>query len=493
MAERLKIEGNFLIVFEDGSPSTEYINAQRARVVPSYDPSDIVRFYENGIVLGKNGVSEYDCTTIIDDRTGSAFTSVAELKTFLSKNLGGFFLSSGNNGRGGLPVSDIDVSGRNSLNTGFGDKITASRIPEISSQFMYGIEDGDAVLITNNGGSFDYDEARVKISTGTDINGYAELKSADFIRYIPGYEGWFSYTWAYNAPVANNRQKGGVWDGNNGFYIGYEGTDFVLGISREGVDTETIIDPSTILLTYIDGSTQPFNPQNGNIYRITYEYLGYGPVDYEIQNPDKTWRLLGRIEYPNSSKQTHITNPYLPLRAIIQNFGNNTDVVGFGGSVAAGSMAPSDAPDVTSRKRSFDAGTNAISGGTTEIITFRNRANFYGIENRIKMRLMLISIATDLAKNGTVELLKNATFTNVPTWTDIDTLNSIVEYSTDALIDTSTGLDMVDFSMAKVDSVFEQVENLELELRPAEYFTVIITTQNPGGDINYSQRWRELF
>jgi len=71
MAERIKIEGNFMIVFEDGSPSTEYINHQRVKITPSYDPSDKVRFFdENSKQLGKNGVVEFDCTTLMDDRTG---------------------------------------------------------------------------------------------------------------------------------------------------------------------------------------------------------------------------------------------------------------------------------------------------------------------------------------------------------------------------------------------------------------------------------------
>jgi hypothetical protein len=419
------------------------------------------------------------------------------LASYLSTKISFFFnpnpveiLNDANNP---LVVTEVDVSGRNSLNSGFGDKITASRIPEISAQFIYGIEDGDAIVNTVGSGLFSIDQVRLKINTGTDANGSVEIKSADFIRYIPGYEGWFTYTWAYDTPVVNSRQKNGIWDGDNGFYIGYEGIDFVLGRSRDGVDDETIINPSTIQLINQDGSTSAFNPQNGNVYRITYEYLGYGPVDYEIQNPNKSWTLLSRIEYPNSSKLTHITNSYLPIRAIIENFGNTTDLVGFSGSVSAGSIMNPANQDISARLQSHNAGTSSVGGGITEIITFRNKAIFNGVDNRIKMRVILLSIATDLSKNATIELLKNATFTNVPTWADKDTNNSIMEISTDATINIATGTDLIDFSMAKVDSIFEKVDYLKLDLRPNDCFTVIIDTQNPGGDVTFSTRWTELF
>ena len=87
MAERLKIEGNFLIIFEDGNPSIEYVNEPRGSVTPVYSSSDTVRFKVNTFFVGV-GKSSFDCTTLIDDRTGLAFASVAELKTYLSTMIG---------------------------------------------------------------------------------------------------------------------------------------------------------------------------------------------------------------------------------------------------------------------------------------------------------------------------------------------------------------------------------------------------------------------
>jgi hypothetical protein len=101
MAERLKIDGNFLLVFEDGNPSIEYIRTQRVDVTPRYSEDDFVSFFINGAQQGYNKTS-FNCTTIINDTTGFAFVSVAALKTFLSSNLG-----SGNSGLVSAAWGDI--------------------------------------------------------------------------------------------------------------------------------------------------------------------------------------------------------------------------------------------------------------------------------------------------------------------------------------------------------------------------------------------------
>ena len=87
MAERLKIDGNVLVVFEDGNESIEYIRAKRCNVVPRFDSSDNVQFFQEGLI-GVN-TQTFNSATIINDLTGLAFTSVPYFKSFLSANLSG--------------------------------------------------------------------------------------------------------------------------------------------------------------------------------------------------------------------------------------------------------------------------------------------------------------------------------------------------------------------------------------------------------------------
>jgi len=96
MAERLKIEGNFLVVFEDGNPLNEYINNPLSVTTFDVDTDGSLRFYYDASVLSGlprntfllgGDKSDFDSATIIDDRSGLAFASIAELKSFLRTKL----------------------------------------------------------------------------------------------------------------------------------------------------------------------------------------------------------------------------------------------------------------------------------------------------------------------------------------------------------------------------------------------------------------------
>ena len=46
MADRLKIEGNFLVLFEDGNPLNEYISSPKAVTIARFPDSSNVQFYQ---------------------------------------------------------------------------------------------------------------------------------------------------------------------------------------------------------------------------------------------------------------------------------------------------------------------------------------------------------------------------------------------------------------------------------------------------------------
>jgi len=108
MAERLKIEGNFMTIFENGTPSIEYINEQRVKLTPRYTDSDEVEFLVNNIPQGKAGKSRFDCTTIINDSSGSVFPTVQDLKTFLRNNLGDCCAGTGGGGVQSVTGDGVD-------------------------------------------------------------------------------------------------------------------------------------------------------------------------------------------------------------------------------------------------------------------------------------------------------------------------------------------------------------------------------------------------
>jgi hypothetical protein len=106
-----------------------------------------------------------------------------------------------------LPAYNVDPSGRQALNTVFGESITGVRVPTISGQFQYGLRSDDAVVDTVGSGAYAFENSMLKVSTGTDSNGHVGVQGADFIRYIPGQQAWGNFTFVFATPKANTVQR----------------------------------------------------------------------------------------------------------------------------------------------------------------------------------------------------------------------------------------------------------------------------------------------
>ena len=67
------------------------------------------------------------------------------------------------------------------------------------------------------------------------------------------------------------------------------------------------------------------NPQNGNVYEITFQYLGYGNADFYIENPDTGHpALVHRIKNANNRTTPVLKNPNVSVLATSANIGGTT-------------------------------------------------------------------------------------------------------------------------------------------------------------------------
>jgi hypothetical protein len=390
-----------------------------------------------------------------------------------------------------LPVQDIDGSHRNSANSIFGDKIIGTRIPTISAQFQYGLRSDDAVVDIVGSGTTSFFDAMLLLNTGTDADGHIGLQGADYVRYIPGHEAYAFFTSVFAPAVADSIQRIGLFDfdgGNgNGFFIGYEGTQFGVTRRRAGVDTFQPV----VIDDVFPEEFATFDPTKGNVYKISYGYLGFATIHFEILQPHGGFVELAAIEYPNTSNETHIANTNIPLRAEMTNTGNTTDLEMRVGSVTAGIVDGGGADPIA---RIFTFAIPSVSlgvGATTQLVHFRNKDTFFGITNKITTQLILMSAATDGNKPVNWGIKKNSDITTPGTWNDVDP-DSVMEYSGDTIVDLNTGTDLILWNMARADSFFEDIEKFLVKLRPNEWATIFAVSQT-SSDIELSIRWKELF
>lgn len=98
MANILDIDGSYFVIY-DSVTGEEYERSLRADTTFKADVNDKFTFFfvdrsQNGQVEGNflGGTDNtYDGTLLVDARTGSVFTSIAALKTFLGESIGFFF------------------------------------------------------------------------------------------------------------------------------------------------------------------------------------------------------------------------------------------------------------------------------------------------------------------------------------------------------------------------------------------------------------------
>jgi len=385
-------------------------------------------------------------------------------------------------------TSSIDLAGRHSLNTVFGEQITGKRVSSVAAQFQYPLPSDFATSVTANGGTWILDDALSVLSSGTSSNGTASVQTNQYLRYIPGHEAYLVYTASYSTPNVNSHQRVGLFDTQDGMWIGYEGADFVIARRRDGVDYRTTVNVSNI---YMDGT---FDTAKLNVYRISFGYLGVATIHFEAMTPGGGWVVAGEIPYPNTSTVTHISQTYLPARIKVGNTGSTSNVSIKSGSFELG-IVDGGGSDPSVRTNSYSSSNISVSSGDFEIVSFRNKTTYGGIENRVTAKLLYISWGTAINKQGEWLLENNPTTTNTPTWTDVDTQDSILEYSTDIQVTRGTGKTELSWISSAVDSGREDIpERYEIKIRPGEYAVLSINTATgASGELAYTFRWAEEF
>lgn len=394
-----------------------------------------------------------------------------------------------------LATSDFDGSHRGSVNSIFGDKLVGTRIPSTAAQFQYGLRADDVVEDIVGSGVSSFANAMLVLNTGTDANGHIGIQSSDYLRYIPGHEAYAFFTCVFATPVVDSVQRIGLFDydsGNgDGFFIGFSDTQFGVTRRRAGVDTFTSVDPTDVFPDPDEHGT--FDPTKGNVYKISYGYLGFATIHFEVLLPHGGFVEFASVDYPNTSTETHIANTNIPLRAEMTNTGNTTDLEMNIGSVTAG-IVDGGGADPIARVFTFGIPTTTLAAGVTnQLITFRNKSTYFGITNKISGQLLLLSSASDGNKPVRWGIRKNPTEVTpgAATWSDVDT-DSVFEYSTDFIGNLATGGDSILWNMSRADSFFEDVEKYLVKLRPNQWATIHATCAT-ASDIDLSIRWKELF
>lgn len=259
-------------------------------------------------------------------------------------------------------------------------------------------------VVSGTGATIDTNTRRLRIQSGTGSAGYAYIETRRNARYRAGQGTIVRFTPLFTAGVADNIQLWGMGTiANNapydGYFFGYNGTSF--GIVHYLAGSPTWYSRAADWnVNKVDGSTGTafnWNPTYGSPVMIKYPYLGYGDIQFYVQNPTTgAWVLVHIIRYANTTATTQLANPSMHFMGFTLNSGNTTNMIMYCASV--GIFISGTRSFVGNPKRAIDNNKSSITT-ETNLLSIRCASLFNGVVNEGQIRLRSISVSSSAA-NG---------------------------------------------------------------------------------------------
>lgn len=232
------------------------------------------------------------------------------------------------------------------------------------------------------------------------------------------------------------------------------------------------------------------DPTKFNVYKIQFQYLGAGAVEFAIEKPSTgRFVLVHRIEYANANTIPSLINPTLPLHIMSKNTSNTSNL-----TVKSGSMAgfiQGQESDVGLIKGAANLKTG-IGTSQTNIIAIKNNVVYQSSLNRVKVRIDGVNVSSDGTKLVTAKIVKNPILNGTPAFSDLSANTSVIATDT-AGTTFSGGTEIIDLQLGKADSKEIPLKQFKIDLLPGEIIMISGATSSGTSDIGASVHWRELF
>ena len=387
--------------------------------------------------------------------------------------------------------------------TAFGDLRTAELTPWIQFSFEYTVSNSELIVpITSGGGTLTQADAMAVANTSDTTSSIARFICRQHVRYRAGLGGLMRFTALFTTGVADTSQWAGLFgstgstaDFENGYVIGFNGATF--GIARFQNDTIffTALSDCDDPLDGTGTSGHVFDATKLNVFAIQYQYLGAGAVRFFIEDGDGYFFQFHMIDYAGTSLVPSVYNPNFHIGIYANNKGTTADLTVKTGSMAYFIEGKSNIYEVQQYVQS--SGRIQKTAVTTQValFTIRNKSTYASKSNLISILLERLSLGVEAnAVNnlGQFRLVKNATLGGTPSYSDINTNNSLVEIDVDGTTVTG-GVEILSGDLAgKNDKVIESMRDYELMLHPGQTMTVTVQSVN-SSTFNGSLMWKELF
>lgn len=368
----------------------------------------------------------------------------------------------------------------------FGELLTAQNEPIIQDGFPYNYI-SQIQYIQNTTGSATINvvdgKAQLNVTSGTDT---AELTNRKYVRYSNGQGLLIRWTCYFDNFGAGTEGYVGYFDSQDGFMINYNTVDG-LSVIRRFMGTDFKVTQANFSEDPLDGSGPSqmiYDPTKGNVFQISFQWLGFGEICFCIENSESgSFFTFHRIKYSNSSQDTSVRNPSLRFNALIES-GEST------GTIAIPSISIFNQGPRKLNGPSFGVNNTVnISGTPDPVLAIRNLTTVNGLDNRTPISIKTISLGYADTGNCTVEIIGNPTITG-GSWTDVLTNESVVQVNT-TTTGFSGGRTIAFFTLTDYQTQILRFNDFENMVQPGQTVLIVFDSTGGSGDALASISWRE--
>ena len=316
-------------------------------------------------------------------------------------------------------------SGNKSVIGIFGEQMTGEFVSDIALSFdteinlTYDLK----TSVTGDGAVSNADSFVICTST----SGTAEVSTIKSTRYRAGHTGVIRFTASF---TGNGTGYVGGFSADTGFYVKRHGGRSFFGYRNGNKETEVPISGT------IDAfNTDSIDYEKLNIFEIQYGYLGVASPILMFYAPGAGRVKIADIRTQGLLFSTHIKSPYFPV-----SMKSDGAMVVKSSSWAAGYIGT--AFEVgQGRPFHFSNGGHTVAGtAITTIGNFRASETYNGNPTRKAARLVSFNFFVDSPGSGSgvveFKIIKNATLSGTPSYTDVSAGNSIMQLDSTAAYDS---------------------------------------------------------
>lgn len=238
-----------------------------------------------------------------------------------------------------------------------------------------------------------------------------------------------------------------------------------------------------------DDGTFTLDPLKGNVFKIQYQYLGYGQIRFYIENPTNgDFILVHTIDYANTNTRPSLDLPAFKLGLVSYSLGSTSNLDVYSACLSGFHENSSGYPGTSHSQLTSVSG---IGTSLTNVLALKKGTFSNGKLDITDIKLNTVTCASEATKPVLFEIRLNPTFSGETLWqiSSEDGDTPIVYTSTGNLV---TGGELIySIALSKSSNISIDLNELDIILSNQDVIAIAARSSNGTTDAAVSAIWSE--